>query len=118
MVFCDTNQNIIEWSSEEIIIPYRSPFDNKIHRYFVDFCIKTKNKDGIVETMLIEIKPKKKTMQPAPVAVGARVAKGKLMEVRDWMINSAKWEAAREFCADRKWKFQILTEDDIFGAKP
>jgi len=118
MVFCDTNPNITEWSSEEVIIPYRSPFDKKIHRYFVDFWIKTKNKDGLEENTLIEIKPKKKTVQPSmPSGAGARVSRGKMTEVRDWMVNSAKWEAAREFCADRKWKFQILTEDDIFGAK-
>lgn len=116
MVFCDTNPNVIEWSSEEVVIPYRSPFDMKIHRYFVDFCIRTKNKDGLVETILIEIKPKKKTIQPVAVPVGARVSKGKLMEIRDWMINNAKWEAAKEFCADKKWKFQILTENEIFGA--
>ena len=118
MVFCDTNPNITEWSSEEVIIPYRSPFDKKIHRYFVDFWIKTKNKDGLEENTLIEIKPKKKTVQPSmPSGAGARVSRGKMTEVRDWMVNSAKWEAAREFCADRKWKFQSLTEDDIFGAK-
>ena len=116
MVFCDTNPNIIEWSSEEVIIPYRSPFDNKIHRYFVDFCIKTKNKEGIIETLLIEVKPKKKTKQPEAVAVGSRVSRSKLTEIRGWMVNSAKWEAAKEYCKDRNWKFQILTEDEIFGA--
>jgi hypothetical protein len=51
------------------------------------------------------------------VTAGARLSKSKLMEIRDWMVNNAKWEAAREFCSDRKWKFQILTEDDIFGGK-
>jgi hypothetical protein len=118
MVFCDTNDNVIEWSSEEIIVPYRSPFDHKIHRYFVDFWIKVKNKDGALDTLLVEIKPKKKTIKPdMPAGTGARLTKGKLTEIRDWMVNNAKWEAAREFCTDRKWKFQILTEDDIFGGK-
>lgn len=116
-MFCDTNTNVVEWSSEEIVVPYRSPFDGKIHRYFVDFCIKVKNKDGLIETLLIEIKPKKKTQKPNSVCIGSHVSKGKLIEIKDWMINNAKWEAAREFCADRKWKFQILTEDHIFGEK-
>jgi hypothetical protein len=118
MVFCDTNDNVIEWSSEEIIVPYRSPFDQKIHRYFVDFWIKVKNKEGTLDTLLVEIKPKKKTIKPEmPVGVGAKVSKGKMTEIRDWMVNNAKWKAAQEFCSDRKWKFQILTEDDIFGGK-
>lgn len=118
MVFCDTNDNVVEWSSEEVIVPYRSPFDQKIHRYFVDFCIKVRNKEGMLEILLVEIKPKKKTVKPEmAVTAGARLTKSKLMEIRDWMVNNAKWEAAREFCSDRKWKFQILTEDDIFGGR-
>ena len=42
MVFCDLNENIIEWGSEEIAIPYRSPIDKKLHRYFPDFYVKLK----------------------------------------------------------------------------
>ena len=32
MVYCDENPNIIKWASEEVIIPYRSPLDKRIHR--------------------------------------------------------------------------------------
>ena len=59
MVYCDKKSSILEWGSEEVIVPYKSPVDNRMHRYFVDFIIKLKNKDGITETLLIEVKPKK-----------------------------------------------------------
>ena len=37
MKYCDSNKNILEWGSEEVIVPYRSPIDNRYHRYFPDF---------------------------------------------------------------------------------
>jgi hypothetical protein len=43
------------------------------------------------------------------------MTRNKINEIRDWMVNSSKWEAARAFCADRGWKFKILTEEEIFG---
>ena len=58
MVYCDTSKNILEWGSEEIIIPYLSPWDGRIHRYFPDFYIKVKQHDGGVKKMIIEVKPK------------------------------------------------------------
>ena len=57
MVYCDNNLNVLEWQSEEFFIPYRSPVDNKIHRYFPDFFIKYKDTDGKIRSSLIEIKP-------------------------------------------------------------
>ena len=65
MVYCDKNERILEWGSEEIALPYRSPVDSKIHRYFVDFYIKVKSKDGKVGKYLVEIKPEKFTKPPA-----------------------------------------------------
>ena len=66
MKYCDLNENILEWASEEIALPYRSPLDNRIHRYFPDFYIKVKESSGVVKKMLIEVKPKKQTVQPKP----------------------------------------------------
>ena len=59
MVYCDLNENILEWGSEEIVMPYRSPVDGKVHRYFPDFYIKVKESTGRIKKMIIEIKPKK-----------------------------------------------------------
>ena len=64
MMYCDLNENIIEWGSEEIALPYRSPLDNRVHRYFPDFYIKVKENNGSLKRYLIEIKPKKQTVEP------------------------------------------------------
>ena len=64
MVYCDKNDKILEWGSEEIALPYRSPVDNKVHRYFPDFYIKVEENTGRVKRYLIEVKPLKQTMKP------------------------------------------------------
>ena len=61
MVYCDKNQNILEWASEEIAIPYRSPIDNRVHRYFPDFYMKVKETNGKIKNYVIEVKPAKQT---------------------------------------------------------
>ena len=64
MVYCDSSKNILEWGSEEVIVPYKSPVDNRMHRYYVDFIVKLRNKEGLTETLLIEVKPKKQCSEP------------------------------------------------------
>lgn len=108
----DRNDNVLEWSSEEIYVPYRSPIDGKYHRYFLDAYAKMKNADGKVTEYLIEIKPYKQTIEPQ---VKKRITKTYINEVYTWGINSAKWKAAEEYCRDRKWSFIKLTEKEIFG---
>lgn len=108
--WCDRNPNIIRWSSEETVIPYRCPTDDKIHRYFVDFKITVKNKDGELKTFLVEVKPAKQTVQP--VFPGKRTKKF-LMESFYFIKNQAKWEAARNYCKDRGWGFKIITEHEL-----
>jgi hypothetical protein len=109
MVYCDTRENILEWGSEEICLPYRSPVDNRIHRYFPDFYIKV-NENGTIKKYLIEVKPKKQTIEPK---VQKRKTKGYIYEVVEYAKNQAKWRAAREFCEDRQWQFKIITEDEL-----
>lgn len=110
MVKCDTNENILEWSSEEIALPYRSPIDNKIHRYFPDFFVKERMSDGTIKKYLVEIKPKK---QVTPPPVPKRRTKGYLYEVMEYAKNQSKWEVAKEWCEDRGYEFKILTEEDL-----
>ena len=110
----DTHEDVIWWSSEEKIIPYRSPVDNKIHRYFPDFLINIKNKEGKTETVMIEVKPKSQTKEPKRPS---RVTKKYINEVFTYGVNQTKWRAAEEYCADRGWRFMIMTEDEIFGKK-
>ena len=110
MLYCDKNLNILEWGSEEIALPYRSPLDNRVHRYFPDFYIKVKESNGQIKKYLVEIKPKKQTVEPK---IKQRRTKQYIYEVTEWAKNQAKWKAAREFCEDRQWQFKIVTEDDL-----
>lgn len=110
MNYCDKNENILKWSSEELWIPYKSPIDNRIHRYFPDFYIKYKNTSGQIMESLIEIKPAKQVNGPKPQKSRS---KKYISEVYEYAKNMAKWEAAKEYCDDRKWEFKILTEHDL-----
>ncbi len=112
MTWLDTTPSVVEWSSEEIIVNYLSPIDGRIHRYFPDFVVKIKNKDGSIQTYMIEIKPDKQTREPEKQK---RITKRYVQEVATWGINQSKWKAAKEFCEDRKWKFMVLTEKHLFG---
>lgn len=110
MKWCDLTPMVLEWGSETVVIPYRSPVDNRIHRYFVDFYIKVKSKDSTVTKYLVEIKPEKFTKPPE---IPQKKTKKFLEEVFQYGTNTAKWEAAEEFCKDRRMKFLILTEKDL-----
>jgi len=109
-VYCDTNERILEWSSEEKCIPYRSPIDGKIHRYFPDFLIKVKESNGSIKKYMIEIKPSKQTVPPQKPQ---RQTKKYISEVYEYAKNQSKWEAAREWCEDRGYEFKIITEHEL-----
>jgi hypothetical protein len=108
--WCDTRSNVLTWSSEETIIPYKSPVDGQIHRYFVDLKFTIRNKDGSVSTYLAEIKPKKFTEKPT---TPTRKSKRYLEECIMFATNEAKWEAAKKFCDRKGWKFIVLTEKEL-----
>lgn len=110
MSYIDDHTDVIEWGSEEFSIPYRSPIDGKIHRYFPDFFVKKKTPHGTTECVVVEIKPFKETKPPK---VQSKPTKQYLREVYTWGINEAKWKAATEYCKDRMWKFIIMTEYDL-----
>ena len=110
MRYCDLNENILEWGSEEIIVPYRSPVDRRVHRYFPDFYIKIKESKNTIKKYLIEIKPKKQTVPPKKPQ---RQTKGYLREAYEYAKNQSKWAAAREYCADRGWEFKVITEIEL-----
>ena len=110
MVYCDKNENILEWASEEIAIPYRSPVDNRVHRYFPDFYMKVKERGGKIKRYVIEVKPAKQTKPPVKPK---RQTKGYIREAYEYAKNQAKWKMAREFCADRQWEFKVVTEKEL-----
>ena len=110
MVHLDDNPGVIEWSNEEIVIPYLSPVDNKMHRYFPDFFVRMRTRKGLIEAMILEVKP---LMQSKPPQKRSRVTKQYIREVMTWGVNEAKWTAAVEYCKDRNWKFKVITEKDL-----
>ena len=110
MRYCDTNINILEWGSEEMYVWYRSPVDNRPHRYFPDFYIKTKESDGKIKKYIIEVKPKRQTKPPAKPK---RQTKGYLREAFEYAKNQAKWKAANEWCLDRGFEFKVITEKEL-----
>ncbi len=110
MVYCDKNQNILEWASEEIAIPYRSPIDNRVHRYFPDFYMKVRETNGKIKNYVIEVKPAKQTKPPTKPK---RQTKGYIREAYEYARNQAKWKMAKEFCADRQWEFKVVTEKEL-----
>jgi len=117
MIYCDTNVNVLEWASEEVIIPYKDPTSGKNRKYYPDFWVKYLDKDGKIAIRLIEVKPKRQLKEPDPKkkynTPTGRLSTKYVNEVKTYAINQAKFKAANEFCLDRKWQFQILTEDHL-----
>ena len=108
MVYCDKNDAIIEWGSEEVIVPYLSPMDGKIHRYFPDIWLKYKDRHGTISETVIEIKPKKYTQPPRKPK---RVTKDWKYTTEQYILNKAKWDATEIYCKKKGYKFRIITED-------
>lgn len=111
--YLDENVNVIRWSSEELEIPYISPVDNAMHRYYPDFLFEVKT-NSLVETFVVEIKPDKQTREPLR---GAKSNKTFITEVLQFEINRSKWDSAKKFCDKQGWKFLILTENNLFKRK-
>lgn len=110
----DTHPEIKRWASEEISIPYVSPKDGKIHRYYPDFYIETEKSDGERHKFLIEIKPKKQTIKPKqPEKLTQRSRVRYMTESMTYVTNMAKWKAAKNWCNDKGLKFLIMTEDEL-----
>jgi hypothetical protein len=104
--WCDKNPSVLKWSSEETVIPYRCPTDNRIHRYFVDFKITV----STGKTYIIEVKPAAQTLPPI---YPGRQTQRYITESLTFMKNQAKWDAAIEFARDRNWEFKIITEKEL-----
>jgi len=116
MMYLDSHDKVLLWSSEEFCIRYSNPLDGKWRRYFPDFWVKMINRQGIIETVVIEVKPKAQTIPPLmenKYTVKGRVSRRWLNQVKTYGMNEAKWKAADAFCKDRNWKFQIMTEKEL-----
>ena len=110
MKWCDRNENILEWGSEEFFIPYISPLDNRPHRYFPDFYMKIKESNGKVKRYVIEVKQLKHCVPPTK---GRKQKRTFIREVAEYAKNQAKWKAARSFCEMRQLTFKVVTEKEL-----
>ena len=108
--WCDMNNSIISWASEEFSIPYVSPKDNRVHKYYPDYLIKVKEKNDMVKTYVVEVKPYKQTRPPK---TPKRKTKSYLTECVTYAVNQAKWKAAKEFCEDHRIEFKVVTEKEL-----
>jgi len=108
MKYLDENSAVVWWASEELFIPYKSPVDQKVHRYFPDFIAKIRQANKEI-TMVIEVKPFKQTQKP----IQKRRTQKFLQEVATYAINQEKWRAADLFCKEHGWQFKIITEKEL-----
>ena len=106
MRYCDLNEDILYWASEELPVRYYSPLDKKYHRYFPDFIVKTVNNDKY----MIEIKPSRQAVKPKPPK---KKTKSYMRESFEYIKNQAKWQAAKAYCEDKGMQFKIITEKDL-----
>jgi hypothetical protein len=110
MVYCDKTPSIISWASEELHVPYLSPIDKKMHRYYPDFIIKIKTDAG-EKISMIEVKPNRETRPPRK----KKNQKRYLQEIKTWGVNEAKWRAAKKYCELKGWDFKIITEKHLLS---
>jgi hypothetical protein len=108
MKYLDENPNVIWWASEELVIPYRSPVDQKMHRYFPDFIARVKQASKET-TLVLEVKPYKQTQKP----VQKRRTSKFIQEAATYAVNQEKWRAADIFCKEQGWQFKIITEKEL-----
>ena len=106
MRYCDLNQDILYWASEELPIRYFNPIDKKFHRYFPDFVVKTSKQ----KKYMIEVKPSRQIGKPKPPK---KKTKSYMRESFEYIKNQAKWQAAKSYCEDNGLEFKIISEKDL-----
>ncbi len=109
--WADSNSRVLKWGSESIIVPYVSPLDKRVHRYFVDNYIVFLNRDNKPKKYLIEIKPSGSVARPTTTKAKKKTTL--IYEQRTWVVNQAKWEAAKRWADQKGYEFLILTEKEL-----
>lgn len=108
--YCDLTETVLEWSAEEVVIPYRDPITGSYRRYFVDIWLKHKTPTGEIREKIIEVKPAKQLYAPV---TPKRKTKKYLKEVETYIINKSKWEAATKYAKKKGIDFIIFTEKEL-----
>jgi len=109
--YLDNSQNVITWGSESVVVPYQSPKDGRLHRYFVDLVAEIKMKDSSTRKVLIEVKPEKQTKPPT--ITNRKKQSTILYEKYNYAINCAKWDAARKYAEKKGYLFLIFNENHL-----
>lgn len=109
--WCDITSAVLGYGSEELVIPYISPIDGKIHRYYIDFYVVIKQSNGSVKKFAVEIKPYSQTK--APKITKKILTESLKYKLDTYAVNQAKWSAARKFCSEHNMDFIILTEKQL-----
>lgn len=110
MLWLDNNENVLQWNSEETVLPYKSPIDGELHRYYLDFTAKIKTKHGI-RKFLIEVKPYQQTIKP--VKTPRKHLSTLLNEEKTYLVNQAKWKVAQQYAKKLGAEFIVLTEKEL-----
>lgn len=110
MRWCDKNPNVLKWSSESVIVPYVSPIDHRVHRYFIDNAVVIKE-GNVIKKYLVEVKPESQTKSPSKH--GNKKESTILYENATWLINNSKWEAAKKYAQSIGYEFLIITEKHL-----
>ena len=105
MMFLDSNDNIVNWASESISIPYRNPITGKQSMYVPDFFVTYRGRDNTTRAELIEIKPKKQSLIESRMSDRDRAVVA---------VNYAKWDAATKWARRNGLSFRVINEDMIF----
>ena len=115
--YCDNNSLIIEYVAEPIAINYFNPLLKKTSKYWIDCWMKTKNTDGSVTDWLIEVKPNKYLSPPKPPQrLSEKAALNYARHAKAYVVNSAKFDAAKAYAFKNKMKFGIITENFLFNS--
>ena len=110
MKYLDRQPNVLEWASENVIIPYYNPIEKKTRRYFVDFYVKIQNPEGKIKKYIIEVKP---ASQCKPPKKRKRISIKYKNDLKKFVMNQSKWKAARKWAEKRGYEFIVLTEKEL-----
>lgn len=114
MIWCDTSEKVVVWSSEPVVIQYWSTPEGRSRDYYPDFYFKALQHDGSYKEYLVEVKPKAQITKPEPPKKNSKKAlESYKFLAEQYLKNMDKYRAANEFCANRNWNFIVLTEDTI-----
>lgn len=115
--WCDLSPTVISYSSEPIGIPFYNPLDRRVHRYYVDFYVILKDSAGLEQRYLIEVKPNKYVNPPTtPKRMTDKQTFNYMYAAKQYIVNQAKFEAARNFAKEKGIKFGIITENFLFNS--